>query len=713
MMSERAGILATTTRAVASDSVLIDLTKGSVRGYDSRIQFLQKPSWPKNSTLAQPKCAHQALIKVSLGKRERLIRLQLQFKRSSLWSFHLSDSLRARGSLRYVLGDSEAPYTEVWLYNGLLNVLGDNEYRSATRDVPKKKLDLNPLQIFGEPVAKPRRFRRRRTSGRRRKSSSTPHRPKRKLKLVAGKHFLSWKGEDFQDYLPHPSLFTFRSADNEVPVRITRTEASEDPIFGNLQHEPGTHEDGDEEEVVYIGLNRVVDSSVNRSGSGLCKVMISLSKPRDDCSGQQNDCGPNAICKRATKDKQVCICKPGWQRNGKTCTDYDECQIQNGGCVHHCLNYEGNFTCGCREGFAVPPTVSTLTSARITPSNVTDANTNASTRLAATSVLAPREMDAECEELNCAHTCVTGKNHVNGTQSQHQPFMSALNDDPSASPNHGSIIDQFPHQQSSSTTQRGFTTAVAAATASLSNSSLSVSAKKRCRCLSGFFPNPPDFRTCRRTCAIGNGGCQHYCRDSRRGPVCSCHSNYVLSSVDNATCLDDDERLSPADRLRCVDVDECSVDSGACQFHCHNTVGSYSCSCPKGFQLFGGHRCGDFDECSVNNGGCAQICVNLPGKHECKCRPGFRLHPNERDCVDATICLPLPTPSKANMTCSTSYDGFYEETCHVECVSVTGFLLRSLSNARSTTLTCGARTRYQWTDPEGNDGLPSAAFGCS
>ena len=40
----------------------------------------------------------------------------------------------------------------------------------------------------------------------------------------------------------------------------------------------------------------------------------------------------------------------------------------------------------------------------------------------------------------------------------------------------------------------------------------------------------------------------------------------------------------------CIDVDECT-GSRRCQHNCHNTVGSYSCSCRTGYQLVGSANC--------------------------------------------------------------------------------------------------------------------------
>ncbi len=105
------------------------------------------------------KCSKQALLKVTLGRRERFLKVHLESLRSSKqWSFHVSDSPHARGSVRYVdaspadetitppprtsselfngsIAENSTvmaeevllPYSEAFLYNGLLTVLGDNE----------------------------------------------------------------------------------------------------------------------------------------------------------------------------------------------------------------------------------------------------------------------------------------------------------------------------------------------------------------------------------------------------------------------------------------------------------------------------------------------------------------------------------------------------------------------------------------------------------
>lgn len=51
------------------------------------------------------------------------------------------------------------------------------------------------------------------------------------------------------------------------------------------------------------------------------------------------------------------MCPPGWQGNGYSCQDVDECATNNGGCSTSpsvpCLNTMGSFHCGqCPPGLA-------------------------------------------------------------------------------------------------------------------------------------------------------------------------------------------------------------------------------------------------------------------------------------------------------------------------------------------------------------------------
>ncbi|OWK57262.1 Hemicentin-1 [Lonchura striata] len=90
------------------------------------------------------------------------------------------------------------------------------------------------------------------------------------------------------------------------------------------------------------------------------------------------------------------------------------------------------------------------------------------------------------------------------------------------------------------------------------------------------------------------------------------------------------------------DEDECAVGN-PCSHTCHNAVGSYYCSCPKGFTISAdGRTCQDIDECALGGHSChaGQDCENLPGSFRCalRCGSGFRRTPDGLGCQDVNEC---------------------------------------------------------------------------
>nr|GEZ64345.1 serine/threonine-protein kinase, active site protein [Tanacetum cinerariifolium] len=50
-----------------------------------------------------------------------------------------------------------------------------------------------------------------------------------------------------------------------------------------------------------------------------------------------------------------CRCLEGFKGNPyipNNCTDIDECALPDHGCVHHCVNVPGNYTCSCRKSYS-------------------------------------------------------------------------------------------------------------------------------------------------------------------------------------------------------------------------------------------------------------------------------------------------------------------------------------------------------------------------
>nr|XP_034975358.1 signal peptide, CUB and EGF-like domain-containing protein 2 isoform X4 [Zootoca vivipara] len=362
----------------------------------------------------------------------------------------------------------------------------------------------------------------------------------------------------------------------------------------------------------------------------------------DECTQGIDDCHPDAICQNTPK-LYKCTCKPGYSGEGKTCEDIDECDNDfNGGCVHECFNIPGNYRCMCYDGFMLAQD----------GHNCLD-------------------MD-ECLLNNggCQHVCV---NTVGS-------YECICNDGFFLSDNQHTCIHRLEEGMSCMNKNHGC-------------AHICKEAPKggvACECRPGF-ELARNQRGCILTCNHGNGGCQHTCEDADDGPVCGCHQEYMLHS-NGKTCLEREEattELSESNatagadvdkrvkRRLLMDIDECQASNGGCDHFCRNTIGSFDCSCKKGFKLltdekscqdidectfertcdhicinhpgtfectcnkgytlYGFTHCGDVNECSINNGGCQHTCVNTLGDYECHCDAGHKLHWNKKDCVERSM----------------------------------------------------------------------------
>uniref|UniRef100_A0A671XQ42 Sushi domain containing 1 n=1 Tax=Sparus aurata TaxID=8175 RepID=A0A671XQ42_SPAAU len=106
------------------------------------------------------------------------------------------------------------------------------------------------------------------------------------------------------------------------------------------------------------------------------------------------------------------------------------------------------------------------------------------------------------------------------------------------------------------------------------------------------------------------------------GKVCSCKYGFIGNG-----------------RTYCQDKDECAIGAiRICGAYttCHNTYGSYYCTCQAGFSPSNnmtvfipndGTHCQDVDECEIT-GLCGDggYCRNLEGTFECRCQLGYQVH---------------------------------------------------------------------------------------
>lgn len=83
------------------------------------------------------------------------------------------------------------------------------------------------------------------------------------------------------------------------------------------------------------------------------------------------------------------------------------------------------------------------------------------------------------------------------------------------------------------------------------------------------------FNVLRNITCLPAGGCEHFCTNltlvggGAGGYICTCFQGWIIS---------------PADKKKCIDVDECTTGAHHCSQLCTNLNGSFSCSCRDGFQ---------------------------------------------------------------------------------------------------------------------------------
>ena len=96
-------------------------------------------------------------------------------------------------------------------------------------------------------------------------------------------------------------------------------------------------------------------------------------------------------------------------------------------------------------------------------------------------------------------------------------------------------------------------------------------------------------------------------------------------------------------------MDECTnVTISGCSDICVNTIGSFVCTCPLGYELdsdektcigkctlaeLNVHLLLDINECSTLRDNCEQVCINTNGSYFCSCNNGYILQNDNQSCI--------------------------------------------------------------------------------